>query len=328
MRVLFVGGTGKMSAACVAAAAARGFAVTVVSRGETAVRAVPDGVEVVRADVREPGALRSALGRREFDVVAEFLAYEPARVRADLELFRGRIGQYVFISSCAVYEVPARKLPISESAPRRSSWKYARDKIAGEEILVRAHRDEGFPATIVRPFHTYDRTVVPVSLMPFGGWTVIDRMRRGLPIVVPGDGTSLWALLHSGDFATGFVGLLGNPRAIGESVHITSSEPLTWNQIHELLAAAAGVQANLVHVTSRAIARVEPEVGARLLGSIAHSLVFDNGKIKALVPEFAETVPFAAGAREIVGWFDARRERRVVDEQAHALFDRLAAVAA
>jgi nucleoside-diphosphate-sugar epimerase len=327
MKVLFIGGTGTISSACVAAAVEHGYAVTLLNRGESSLRPAPAGVEIVRADIHDPDSVRAALGEREFDVVANFIAYAPETVERDIERFRGRTGQYVFISSCAVYEAPAKRLPVVESAARRSPWSYAQAKIAGEELLNRAYREEGFPATIVRPFHTYDHAMVPISLAPGGDWTVIDRMRRGAPIPVCGDGTSVWALLHNTDFAKAFVGLLGRPEAVGESFHITSEEVLTWNQVHELLAAAAGVEPNLVHLASEAIARIEPELGALMLYSISQSLYFDNSKVRALVPGWGTTVQFATGAREIVEWYDAHPERRVVNEQADALFDRFVAVA-
>ena len=214
-------------------------------------------------------------------------------------------------------------LPITESTPLHNPyWAYSRAKAACEERLLQAYRQEGFPVTIVRPSHTYDRTMVPL----LGHYTAIDRMRRGKRVIVQGDGTSLWVLTHHDDFAKGFVGLLGEPRAIGNAYHITSDEVLTWNQICETLARAAGAEPKILHVPSEAIARFDAEIGAGLLGDKAHSVIFDNTKIKRLVPDFAATIPFHQGAAEMVAWHDADPARQVVDEGMERLLDRIVEV--
>ena len=241
---------------------------------------------------------------------------------ADIELFRDRAGQYIFISSASAYQKPLASLPITESTPLDNPfWAYSRAKIACEERLMRAYREDKFPITIVRPSHTYDRTRVPL----LGQYTDIDRMRKGKKVIVHGDGTSLWVLTHHEDFAKGFVGLLGNNHAIGHAFHITSDEVITWNQIYTLLAHAAGVEPQLVHVPSDLIAAFDPEVGASLLGDKAHSVIFDNSKIKRIVPGFTATIPFSRGAEEVIAWFDANPERQVVDEGDNALLDRIIA---
>jgi nucleoside-diphosphate-sugar epimerase len=321
-RVLFIGGTGVISAACARQVVEAGSDLFLLNRGRTAARPVPDAAHVLTADVRDPQAVREALAGLEFDVVVDYLAFTPDQVRFDIEMFAGRVGQYVFISSASAYQTPPARLPITESTPLRNPyWRYSRDKIACEDVLVRAYRDEGFPATIVRPSHTYDHTSLPLQ----GGWTVIDRMRRGAPIVVHGDGTSPWTLTHHTDFARAFAGLLGEPRAIGDSFHITSDETLTWNQIAGILAAAAGAEPRIVHVPSDVVAALDPEWGASLLGDKAHPLVFDNSKIKSLVPGWAATVPFWRGAREIIAWHDADASRRLVDREIDAAIDQLVA---
>ena len=321
-RVLFIGGTGVISAVCAQQAVEAGFDLFLLNRGRTATRPVPGAAHVLTGDIRDPQAVREALAGLEFDVVVDYLAFTPDQVRFDLEMFRGRIGQYVFISSASAYQTPPARLPVTESTPLRNPyWQYSRDKIACEDLLVRAYRDEGFPATIVRPSHTYDYTSLPLQ----GGWTVIDRMRRGAPIVVHGDGTSPWTLTHHTDFARAFAGLLGEPRAIGDSFHITSDETLTWNQIAGILAAAAGAEPRIVHVPSDVVAALDPEWGASLLGDKAHPLVFDNSKIKSLVPGWAATVPFWRGAREIIAWHDADASRRLVDREIDATIDQLIA---
>jgi nucleoside-diphosphate-sugar epimerase len=323
LRALFIGGTGIISSACADRAIASGIELTVLNRGSSTIRPVPEGAEVVTADVRDEAAVRAALGDRSFDVVVDFVAFTPEHVRTDLELFAGRVGQYVFISSASAYQTPPGRLPITEATPLSNRyWAYSRDKIACEQLLVEASRSDGFPATIVRPSHTYDRTSIPTM----GSWTDIARMRRGAPVVVHGDGTSLWTLTHHTDFAHAFVGLLGHPQAIGDSFHITSDELLTWDQIYRALGAAAGVaDPQLVHVPSERIAAADPELGASLLGDKAHSVIFDNTKVKALVPDHVATTPFWQGAREIVAWYDADPARQRVDPARDQLFDRLAA---
>ena len=278
MKVLFIGGTGVISSACAELALARGIELYLLNRGESA-RPAPVGARILRADIRDRAQTQAALAGLTFDAVVDWVAFTPEHIAADIELFRGRTAQYVFISSATVYEKPPRRLPITESTPRSNPfWPYAANKIACEERLEQAHRSEQFPVTIVRPSHTYDRTKLPT----LGYYTAIARLRAGKPAVVHGDGTSLWVLTHHRDFAVGFVGLLGNPRAVGEAFHITSDELLTWNQIYTLLAQAAGAEPNLVHVPSEIIARFDPELGAGLLGDKAHSVIFDNSKIREL----------------------------------------------
>jgi nucleoside-diphosphate-sugar epimerase len=322
MRVLFIGGSGVISSACSALAVERGIELTVLNRGKTATRPLPPQVRTLQADVRDPAAVRDALGDADFDAVVDWLAFTPDHVRTALDLFRGRTGQYVFISSASAYQTPPARVPVLESTPLRNPfWQYSRDKIACEDVLVSAYRDEGFPMTIVRPSHTYDRTLVPFD----GGWTVLGRMRQGKEIVVHGDGTSLWTLTHHEDFARGFVPLLGHPRTLGEAFHITSDDTPTWDQIARGLAAALGVEARIVHVPSDAIAAADPEWGAGLLGDKAHSMVFDNSKLRTVVPGWVATIPFEQGAREIVAWYDQDPARQRADAQLDAVMDRLVA---
>ena len=320
LRVLFIGGSGIISSACSSLAVERGIELYVLNRGRSTDRPLPAQATVLQGDIRDPESVRKALDDREFDSVVDWVAFTPEHVQADIELFRGRTRQYVFISSASAYQTPPARVPVVESTPLANPfWQYSRDKIACEELLVRAYRADGFPATIVRPSHTYDKTTVPFD----GGWTVLDRMRQGKEIVVHGDGTSLWTLTHHTDFARGFVPLLGHPRTVGDAFHITSDDVLTWNQIAETLAAAAGVQARLVHVPSDVIAAADPEWGAGLLGDKAHSMVFDNAKLRSVVPDYVATVPFEQGAREIVAWHDADPARQQVDSRMDALMDRL-----
>jgi nucleoside-diphosphate-sugar epimerase len=318
--VLFIGGTGIISSACTQRALDVGMDVFILNRGTSKTRPAPEACQLLTADVNDEQSMRDAVGDHTFDVVADFRAFTPDQVQSRLDVLRDRMGQYVFISSASAYQTPPERIPVVESTPLRNPfWQYSRDKIACEDLLVKAYRDEGLPATIVRPSHTYDKTLLPFD----GGWTVVDRMRRGVPVVVPGDGTSLWTLTHHADFAHAFVGLLGHPAAIGDSFHITSDEWLSWNQIFTTVAKAAGVEPELVHVPSDAIAAADPAWGAGLLGDKAHSMVFDNTKVKRLVPDYVATIPFARGAQEIMAYYDADPSRQQVDEQMDATMDQL-----
>jgi nucleoside-diphosphate-sugar epimerase len=320
LKVLFIGGSGVISSACSRLAVERGVDLYVLNRGSTTARPVPDEATLLRGDIRDPASAKEALGVLEFDAVVDWVAFTPDHVQADLDLLRGRTRQYVFISSASAYQTPPERVPVTESTPLRNPyWQYSRDKIACEDLLVRAYREEGFPATIVRPSHTYDETTVPFD----GGWTAVARMRQGKPVIIHGDGTSLWTLTHHVDFARGFVPLLGHPRTLGEAFHITSDDVLTWDQIARSLATAAGVQPRIVHVPSDAIAAADPEWGAGLLGDKAHSMVFDNSKLRSVVPEYRATIPFEHGAREIVDWHDADASRQQVDAGMDAIMDRL-----
>jgi nucleoside-diphosphate-sugar epimerase len=321
MRVLFIGGTGVISSACARLAATRGMELFLFNRGR-ATRPAPEAACILQGNIRDRASVEQTLGDLTFDAVVDWVAFVEEHVTADIEFFGGRTGQYIFISSASVYQKPISSLPITESTPLYNPyWAYSQGKIACELRLMRAYRDEGFPVTIVRPSHTYDRTMLP----SLGKYTDIDRMRKGKKVIVHGDGTSLWVLTHHHDFAKGFVGLLGNPRAIGNAFQITSDEVLTWNQIYTLLAHAAGVEPQIVHVPSDVIAAFDPDLGANLLGDKAHSVIFDNTKIKRLVPDFVATIPFSQGAKEIIAWLDADPARRVVNEQMDRLEDRLVA---
>ncbi len=322
-RVLIIGGNGIISWWVSRAAVDAGYEVTQLTRGLTSDRPPIAGVESLRGDADDAASIRAAVEGREFDIVANFRAFHPDQVAADIELFGGRIRQYLFISSASAYQKPIAALPIVESTPLKNPfWQYSRDKIACEDLLVAAYRDTDFPVTIVRPSHTYDG-----GNMPFpGGWTAFQRMREGKPVVVHGDGTSWWALTHSRDFARAFVGLLDNPHALGSAVHITSDEHLTWDDIARELGRAIGVDPTLVHVASERIARELPELGPWLLGDMAHSVIFDNTRIKTLVPGWVATTPFSSGAQEIADWYLREPSRQVADPTIDSAWDRLAAL--
>lgn len=321
-RVLIIGGNGIISSSVSRLAIERGYNVTLLNRGTSTTRPPVDGAEVIIGDADDAASVASAVSAREFDVVANFRAFRPEQVAADIELFSGRTGQYLFISSASAYQKPIAQLPIVESTPLHNPfWQYSRDKIACEDVLVNAYRASGFPMTIVRPSHTYDATLIPLE----GAWTTLQRMLDGKPVVVHGDGTSWWTLTHARDFARAFVGLFGNPHALGSPVHITGDESLTWDEITRLLGRALGVEPEIVHVASDAIAREIPSMGPGLVGDKAHSVLFDNTRIKTLVPGWVATTPFASGAREIAEWYLADPARQRVDAELDAAFDRLVA---
>jgi len=321
MRVLFIGGTGLISTAVSRMAIAEGFELFLLNRGEHGGN--PPGSHGLVADIHRPETVRAALRDFEFDVVVDWIAFVPADVERDLALFRDRTKQYVFISSASVYEKPPTHYLVTESTRLHNPyWEYSTNKIACEERLMRACREDGFPVTIVRPTMTYDRNL-PIAMGGWGTYTLADRLMRGQPIIVHGDGSSLWVVTHADDLGRGLLGLLGNERAVGEAFHITSDEVLTWNQIYETIAAELGVEANIVHVPSDLIARVAPERAGSLLGDKTWSVVFDNSKIKAFVPGFQAIVPLREGIRRTLAWFAADAERRYVDDAVNAEMDRI-----
>ncbi len=302
MKVLFIGGTGIISSACTDLALKQGIDLHLLTRGQST-RPIPTGAKVITGDINDAESL---LQNHSWDAVVNWIIYTPDQIERDLALFRGRTSQYIFISSASAYQTPPSLLPVRESTPLDNPfWEYSRNKIACEERLIRAYREKKFPITIVRPSHTYDKTLLPFD----GGYTILHRMLEGLPVCVPGDGTSLWTLTHHTDFAKGFNGLFGHSGAIGENFHITSDEWLTWNQIYDLVAHAASrmtggeVIANKVYVPSSKIAELDPARAPGLLGDKMHSMVFDNSKIKSLVPGFQCTTPFSRGAMEIVAHY-------------------------
>jgi nucleoside-diphosphate-sugar epimerase len=308
MRVLFIGGTGNISAPVSRLCVDRGIELYLLNRGRRNVE-IP-GAHFIRADITNPVEMHASLNGLRWDAVVDWIAFTEEDIERDIALFRGATKQFVFISTASAYRKPPPQPVITESSPLANPyWEYSRKKIACEERLRRAHREEGFPATIVRPSHTYG-TVIPV---PIGGWTeytIVDRLRTGRKIIVHDGGTSLWTMTHAEDFAKGFVSLLGLEAAIGEAFHITSDEVLTWNQIYGALAEAAGCVANIAHIPTSVIVECEPSLEGTLKGDKALDTVFDNSKIKRFVPSFAATIPFRDGIRKTLAWFEADRSGR------------------
>lgn len=322
-KVLFIGGTGNVSAACSRLAVAEGLALYLLTRNA---RPLP-GARALVADAKNAGQLHAALANHAFDAVVNFIAFDVEDVKRDLEVLRGRCKQYVFISSASCYAKPWLA-PITEDVPLHNPvWEYSQKKIACERFLEQAAAEPGCPAiTIIRPSLTYD-TVIPVPLGGWTEWTMAERMLAGKPAIVHGDGLSPWTVTHSEDLALGLVGLLVNPRAYGEAFHITGDEVQTWDQIYTKLAQALGVRPNLVHVASETIARVMPDRAGSLLGDKSHSLIFDNSKLKACVPTFKQQIPFAEGITRTIAWFRADPARQRVSSHVHAHLDQLAALA-
>lgn len=314
MRILILGGTGIISTACTRLASERGHDVYVLNRGR---RPLPTPTAVsLSADVSDEASVAAVLGDRTWDAVVDFVAFTPADIERDLRLFRGRTAQFVFVSSASAYQRPANHYLVTESTPLVNPyWEYSRQKIACEERLMRAHREEGFPVTIVRPSLTYGETAIPLCTNDWQNpWTVVSRLRRGAPVVIPGDGTSLWTITHNTDFAKGWLGLLGHRQAVGHAFHITSDEVLTWNQCFQAVAEAAGVASpDFVHIASDFIAACLPEHAGSLLGDKTTSVVMDNTKIKRFVPDFVATTRFRDGVARSVAWFEADAARRSVD---------------
>lgn len=321
MKVLFIGGTGFISTAVSRMAIERGMELYLLNRGIRSSE-IP-GAYQLTGDIHNPESMRNALKDYQFDVVVDWIAFTPEDVERDLQVFRGRTKQFVFISSASAYQKPVVNYLITESTLLENPyWEYSRNKIASEELLMKAYRNEDFPVTIVRPSYTYN-TYLPVAIGGFGCYTLADRMMKGKPIIVHGDGTSLWVNTHAEDFAKGFLGLLGNEKAIGQAFHITSDEVLTWNQIYQTIADVLGVEAKMVHIPSDFIVKVEPNYEGPLFGDKTWSAVFDNSKIKSFVPEFQATISFREGLRRAVDWFAADMKRQQINEQVNAEMDQI-----
>lgn len=321
MKVLFIGGTGFISSAVSRQAIDQGFDLYLLNRGLRHVE-IP-GSQSLIADIHDVQNMQAALKNMEFDVVVDWIAYTPEDIERDIALFRGRTRQFVFISSASAYQKPPKHYLITESTPLENPyWDYSRNKIVCEERLMKVFREEGFPVTIVRPSLTYDANF-PIAIGGWGCYTLADRMKKGLPIIVHGDGSSVWVVTHAEDFGRGFIGLLGNDRALGEAFHITTDEVLTWDQIYQTIAGALGVEAKIIHMPSDFIVKIAPQFTGSLFGDKMWSAVFDNSKIKSFVPGFQATIPFSVGIRRTVEWFEADKSRQFINETVNSEMDRI-----
>ncbi len=324
MRVLFIGGTGLISSACAELAVKRGMDLTILTRAQSTKYAVPDGAHTLVADFHaETNQLADILSDQSFDVVVDWIAFTPADVERDISLFNGKTRQFIFISSASAYQKPPAHYLITEETPLENPyWQYSRDKIACEENLKNAYREKGFPVTIVRPSLTYGPSQLPLCVTDWQNpYTIINRMRQGKKVIVPGDGTSLWVCTWNADFAVGMVGLFGNVNAIGEAFHITSDEVLTWNQLYLQTYSSLGVAPNLIHISSDLLAMWNDHYTGSLIGDKINSVVFDNSKIKRFVPEFDCKVPWAEGVKRTIAWFDADPARRTINNEADQKWD-------
>ena len=326
MKILLIGGTGTISLAVTKKLVAMGEEVFLLNRGSYQTQSL-QGVTLLQADVNgEERRIEELLKGHTFDVVADFIAYRREQVERDYRLFGNRTGQFVFVSSASAYHKPAADYLINEGTSLANPyWEYSRNKIACEEYLMERYRKEGFPVTIVRPSHTYDERKIPVGIHGNkGSWQIAQRMLEGKPVIIHGDGTSLWTMTHSSDFANGFAGLLGNGKAIGEAVQITSDEVLTWNQIYQSLANALGVPLKPYHVASDFLAACSPyDHEGALLGDKANTVVFDNSKLKRLVPGFQAVKRFEQGIRESDVFYRKNPALRVPDPEFDAWCDRV-----
>jgi nucleoside-diphosphate-sugar epimerase len=328
MKLLFIGGTGLISSACSDLVVARGHELFIVNRSTSAHYPVPKGATVLQADVyAEEVRLSSLLAGHRFDAVVDFLAYTAQDIERDIRLFREKTDQFVFISSASAYQKPPRHYLITEETPLENPyWQYSRNKIACEERLMKAYQEEGFPVTIIRPSLTYGTSQIPLVGASWSHpYTVIDRMKQGKKVIIPGDGTSLWVLTWNADFAKGLIGLLGNEEAIGEAFHITSDEVLTWNQIFLEVYEALGMEPNVIHISSEMIIRHDSDKLGTLLGDKANSVVFDNNKIKRYVPEFSCEVNWAEGLHRSLMWFESHPEFQTIDQEMNNRWDNIVA---
>ena len=330
-KVLFIGGTGTISAAITRRLIREGnWEVWLLNRGSRP-EAVPEGARSVVADINDEADVLRKLEGMNFDVIGEFIGFTVDQVERDYRLFRGRTKQYIYISSASAYHKPAADFRITEGTTLANPhWEYSRNKIACEEFLMKKYREEGFPVTIVRPSHTYDERSIPVGIHgQKGPWQVIRRMQEGKPVLIQGDGTSLWHLTFNEDFAIGYTGLMGNPHAIGEAFHITGDEVLTWNQIHAAIADALGVELKPYYVSSAFLAEAGKkygyDFGGILLGDKAVSVFFDNTKVKRLAPDLTTHIPFDRGVRIALDYILSHPECQQPDPEFDAWCDRVIA---
>ena len=326
MQILIIGGSGTISAAVAKRALEQGHSVTLLKR---TAHGAPEGAQVLCGDVRDEAGTAALLQGRRFDAVAQFVAYTPDDVRRDIRLFSPLTRQYLFISSASAYQKPVGALPITESTPLANPyWQYSRDKAACEDVLMDAWRKDGFPVTIVRPSHTYNEKKVPLPLRGDGGsWQTLARMRAGKAVIIPGDGCALWTMTHADDFAAGFAGLFGNPRALGQAVHITSDEAMTWTQIYAVIAEALGCELRPAYISSHFLAACGGayDLRGQLLGDKTANVCFDNTKIKRLVPGFACRISMAQGLRAAVEYALAHPECQQPDPAFDAWCERVLA---
>lgn len=331
MKILFIGGTGTISSAITRQLAERkDFQLYLINRG-TRANEVPANVKTIVADINDEADVAKKLEGMMFDCVCDFIGFVPEQIERDHRLFKGRTRQYMYISSASAYAKPANNYIITEGTSLvNPHWEYSRNKIACENLLMKWYREEGFPVTIIRPSHTYCERSVPVGIHGANGsWQVLKRMLEGKKVIIHGDGESLWTMTHNEDFARGFIGLIGNPHAIGEAYQIMSDETLTWNQIYKTVADALGVELKPYYVSSAFLADIEPngyDMEGNLLGDKAVSVVFDCSKLKRAVPDFTTHISFAEGCRRTVKHILAHPELQREDKEFDEWCDKIISV--
>ena len=320
MKILFIGGTGVISTACSELCIEKGFDLYLLNRN-LSFRKSPKDAKHLFADIRDTNAVTTILAKEKFDVVVDWIAYNEEDVKNDFNLFKDRTAQFIFISSASAYNKPPLTSPITEEIPLHNPfWAYSRGKIESENYLMKRFTEKDFPVTICRPSHTYDKTRFPL----YGNNTAFNRMKQNKKVIIHGDGNTLWTLTNAKDFAKGFIGLFGNPETIGEAYHITSDETLTWNEIAKIIAESAGLELKMSHLPVDFIAKYDPEWGSNLLGDKSYSTVFDNSKIRKIVPEFKASISYSEGVKEIIDWY-AKEENQVVNLELDTLMDKMIA---
>lgn len=318
MKVLFIGGTGVISTACSELCIERGYELFLLNRSKS-FRTPPSKAKIINADIRDIQSVKTILAGEKYDVVVDWIAFTEENVRHDYELFRDKTDQYIFISSASAYHKPPLKKPITENVPLHNPfWDYSHKKIECENFLMKAYHENNFPVTICRPSHIYDKTKLPL----YGGYTVLNRIKHGEEIIIHDDGSTLWTLTNAKDFAEGFIGLLGNSKTIGEAYHITSDETLTWNQIAEIIAREAGCELKIAYLPAEFISKYDSEWGYNLIGDKGYDTVFDNSKIKSIIPNFKASIPYSEGVKEVIEWY-AHAENQIVNAELNSVMDKM-----
>jgi len=320
MRILFIGGTGVISTACSELCIDNGYDLYLLNRGQS-LRVPPAKAKIINADIRDTRAVKTILAKKKFDVVVDWIAYTEEHVKNDFEIFGDKTYQYIFISSASAYHKPPLILPITVDTPLHNPfWTYSQGKIDCENFLMKLFTEENFPVTICRPSHTYDKTRFPL----YGNYTAFSRMKQNKSIIIHGDGNTLWTLTNTRDFAKGFIGLLGNSKCIGEAYHITSDETMTWNQIAETIALAARLELKITHIPAEFITKYDEEWGSNITGDKGYDTVFNNSKIRSIIPQFKAVIPYREGIKEVIAWY-SEPKNQLVNSEIDLLMDKMIA---
>ena len=324
MKALFIGGTGTISTAISKLAVEKGWELYLLNRGNNVSR-VPEGARVITADINDEYSVSKLIKNMKFDVVVDFIAFDTAQIQRDIRLFSKKTKQFIFISTASAYQKPLSFYKITESTPLSNPyWQYSRDKIACEEILMKEYQENNFPVTIIRPSHTYGEGSLPLAIVgKNGAWQVIDRMLKGKPVIIHGDGTSLWTLTHISDFAKAFTGIMGNNAAIGEAIHITSEEAIPWNKIYDCIGEALDIEVKKIHISTDFLVKCQADFEGGLIGDKANSVVFDNSKIKRLVPDYVATVRFDQGVKHSIKYILSHPELQIADVEFDLFCDKI-----